>query len=103
MRPYDEVVAAWHRSIGYANDPERLFDRFRHQIDATYAKRIKPPASGQLSWANLRRGAVLGYNVLVEVGLKADYRRGVLACSRVTRCAAGGSMRYCPWASWLII
>jgi len=82
MRPYDEVVAAWHRSVGYANDPERLFARFRYQIDATYAKRIKPPARGQLSWANLRRGAVLGYNVLVEVGLKADYRRAFWRAAR---------------------
>ena len=82
LRPYDEVVASWHRSIGYANDPERLFARFRHQIDATYAKRIKPPARGQLTRANLRRGAVLGYNVLVEVGLKSDYRRAFWRAAR---------------------
>jgi radical SAM superfamily enzyme YgiQ (UPF0313 family) len=75
LRPYDEVVATWRRTLGYANEPERLFGRFRHQIDATYAKRIKPPARGQLTFANLRRGAVLAYNVLVEVGLKSDYRR----------------------------
>ncbi len=75
MRPYDEVVAMWHRSIAYANDPERLFARFQHQIDATYAKRIETPARGKLNWPNLRRGAVLFYNVLVEVGLKSDYRR----------------------------
>jgi radical SAM superfamily enzyme YgiQ (UPF0313 family) len=75
LRPYDEVVATWRRTLGYANEPERLFGRFRHQIDATYANRIKPPARGQLTFANLRRGAVLAYNVLVEVGLKSDYRR----------------------------
>jgi hopanoid C-2 methylase len=75
MRPYDEVVAMWRRSIGYANAPERLFGRFRHQIDATYAKRITPPARGQLTWSNVRRGVVLAYNVIVEVGIKSDYRR----------------------------
>jgi hopanoid C-2 methylase len=75
LRPYEEVVATWRRTLGYANEPERLFGRFRHQIDATYANRIKPPARGQLTFANLRRGAVLAYNVLVEVGLKSDYRR----------------------------
>jgi hopanoid C-2 methylase len=82
MRPYDEVLATWHRSIGHANDPDRLFERFRHQIDATYAKRISPPARGQLNWSNLRRGAVLGYNVLIEVGLKADYRRAFWRAAR---------------------
>ncbi len=82
LRPYDEVVATWRRSIGYANDPERLFVRFRHQIDATYAKRIKPPARGQLTAANLKRGAVLAYNVLVEVGLKSDYRRAFWRAAR---------------------
>ena len=25
----------WRRSIGYANDPERLFARFYHQVDTT--------------------------------------------------------------------
>jgi hopanoid C-2 methylase len=75
MRPYDDVVAMWRRCIGHANDPGRLFERFRHQIDATYAKRISPPARGQLTWANVRRGLVLAYNVIVEVGLKSDYRR----------------------------
>jgi hopanoid C-2 methylase len=75
LRPYDDVVAMWRRCIGHANAPENLFKRFAHQIDATYAKRIKPPARGQLSRANLRRAAVLIYNVLVEVGIKADYRR----------------------------
>jgi hopanoid C-2 methylase len=75
LRPYDEVVAMWRRSIAYANDPERLFARFQHQIDATYAKRVTPPARGRLNRPNLRRAAVLAYNVLIEVGLKSDYRR----------------------------
>jgi len=82
LRPYDDVVAMWHRSIGYANDPDRLFERFRHQIDATYAKRITPPARGQLTGANLRRAAVLIYNVLIEVGVKADYRRAFWRAAR---------------------
>jgi radical SAM superfamily enzyme YgiQ (UPF0313 family) len=75
MRPYDEVIAMWGRSLAHANDPERLFVRFRHQVDATYANRITPPARGRLNWPNLRRGAVLACNVLVQVGLKSDYRR----------------------------
>jgi len=75
LRPYDEVVAMWRRALAHANDPERLFVRFRHQVDATYGNRITPPARGRLNWPNLRRAAVLAYNVLVQVGLKSDYRR----------------------------
>ena len=74
-RPYDEVVAMWRRAIAYANDPERLFARFQYQIDATYANQLIPPARGKLTWANLRRGAVLAYNVFVQAGFKSDYRR----------------------------
>ncbi len=38
LRPYDEVVATWRRCVAHAYDPERLFARFAHQVDATYAK-----------------------------------------------------------------
>jgi hopanoid C-2 methylase len=101
LRPYDQVVASWRRAIGHANAPENLFKRFAHQIDATYANRIKPPASGQLSRANLRRAAVLIYNVLVEVGIKADYRRAfwraalhALRRGRIDAVLAMGFMAY---------
>jgi radical SAM superfamily enzyme YgiQ (UPF0313 family) len=75
LRPYDEVVAMWHRSIAYANDPERLFERFRHQVDATYANRPVFPASGKLTWANLSKAAVMAFRIVLYVGILADYRR----------------------------
>jgi hopanoid C-2 methylase len=75
LRPYDEVVAMWRRSIAYANDPERLFSRFRHQVDATYVNRIIPPARGKLTLANLSKALVMMFRILLYVGLLADYRR----------------------------
>ena len=75
LRPHDEVLATWRRAIAYANDPERLFARFSHQVDATYVNRLIPPARGMLKWTNLRGGLVLLFNVIVQVGLKSDYRR----------------------------
>ena len=33
LRPYDDVVSMWRRCIAYANDPERLFARFHHQVE----------------------------------------------------------------------
>ena len=75
LRPYDEVVAMWRRCIAYANDPERLFARFRHQVDATYVNRKVTPAKGKLTWPNLRGGAVLAWRMLLYICLLSDFRR----------------------------
>src|SRR5262249_2413546 len=75
LRPYDEVVATWKHCIAYANDPERLFSRFRHQVDTTYVNRMIPPASGKLNWANLSAAAVLAWRVVWRIGVLSGYRR----------------------------
>jgi radical SAM superfamily enzyme YgiQ (UPF0313 family) len=75
LRPYDQVLADWRRCIAFAYAPERLFARFRHQVDATYVNRLRPPARGKLTLANLRQGAVLAFRVFTRVGLKSKYRR----------------------------
>ncbi|GJE04112.1 B12-binding domain-containing radical SAM protein [Methylobacterium isbiliense] len=75
LRPHDEVVASWRRAIAHAYSPERLFDRFRHQIDVTYVNRVRIPARDRLTRDNLRRALVLGFNIAVRVGLLSDYRR----------------------------
>jgi len=75
LRPYDEVVGMWRRSIAYANDPERLFERFRYQCDATYANRLVPSAGGKLTWSNLLNAAVMAFRCALHLGILADYRR----------------------------
>jgi hopanoid C-2 methylase len=75
LRPYDEVVAMWRRSVAYANDPKRLFDRFRHQVDATYVNRKLASARGKLTWSNLSGAAVLAFRIVLHLGILADYRR----------------------------
>jgi len=75
LRPYEEVVASWRRCIEYAYDPERLYARFTHQIEATYANRLATPGGARLTRANLKRGITLLTNLLIRVGLLADYRR----------------------------
>jgi hopanoid C-2 methylase len=75
LRPYDEVIATWRRCTAYAYDPERLYVRFTHQLDATYPNRITPSGNGRLSKSNLKRGAKLLFNLLFRVGLFANYRR----------------------------
>jgi radical SAM superfamily enzyme YgiQ (UPF0313 family) len=75
LRPHDEVVESWRRCIAHAYAPERLFARFTHQIEATYANRLIGPVRGQLTLDNLRRALVLAFNVFFRVGLLSDYRR----------------------------
>ncbi|MFL6191438.1 MAG: B12-binding domain-containing radical SAM protein, partial [Actinomycetes bacterium] len=75
LRPYDEVVSSWRRCIAYANDPERLFARFHHQVDATYVNRMVTPARGKLNWGNLSGALVLAFRVVLHIGILSDYRR----------------------------
>jgi len=75
LRPHDEVVATWRRSIAYANDPEKLFERFYHQVEATYVNRKVTPAKGKLTFNNLRGGAVMALRVLLYICLLSDFRK----------------------------
>jgi radical SAM superfamily enzyme YgiQ (UPF0313 family) len=75
LRPYEDVVGSWRRAIAHAYDPERLFDRFWHQVEQTYKNRTNPSGRGKLTYANLRMGAVLAWRLLFKVGIKSDYRR----------------------------
>jgi radical SAM superfamily enzyme YgiQ (UPF0313 family) len=74
LRPHDEVVAMWRRSIAYANDPEKLFERFRYQVEATYVNRKVTPAKGKLTWPNLRGGAVLMWRTVLYLLILSDFR-----------------------------
>ena len=74
LRPHDEVVEMWRRSIAHANDPERLYARFRHQVLATYVNRKVTPAKGKLTWPNLRGGAVLAWRTVLYLLILSDFR-----------------------------
>jgi radical SAM superfamily enzyme YgiQ (UPF0313 family) len=76
IRPYDAVVQAWERCVAHAYDPERLFQRFEHQVTATYVNRYRPPkATGMLTWHNVWTGLVLAFRLSTRVGIFSDYRR----------------------------
>jgi hopanoid C-2 methylase len=82
LRPYDEVVAMWRRAIAYANEPEKLFERFWHQVDRTYVNRKLAPARGKLTFANLSGAAVLAIRILWYLVIRSDYRRPFLRAAR---------------------
>jgi hopanoid C-2 methylase len=75
LRPYDEVVGTWRRCIAYAYEPERLFARYAHQIDKTYANRLKFPIRGRLNWNNLRQMMHLILNIVTQIGFRSNYWR----------------------------
>lgn len=75
LRPYDKVIESWRQAIGYAYAPERVFERFRHQVDATYVNQMKLPAKGKLKASNLKRGARLFASSILYLGILSDYRR----------------------------
>jgi hopanoid C-2 methylase len=66
----------------YAYDPERLFARFTHQVDATYVHRMDVPVHGKLTIRNLRKAVVLGCNIVLWVGLLSNYRRSFWRAAR---------------------
>ena len=74
LRPHDDVVEMWRRSIAHANDPEKLYARFRHQVLATYVNRKVTPAKGKLTWPNMRSGAVLAWRTVLYLLILSDFR-----------------------------
>ena len=99
LRPYDDVVASWRRCIAHAYAPERLFERFRHQVDSTYVNRLGPSGRGKLTFANLRMGAVLASRLAhprrPPVGLSPPLlaRGGPCAAPRADRRRDGHGLR----------
>ena len=96
LRPYDEVVATWRRCIAHAYDPERLFARFTHQVDATFANRMIAPARGKLTIANLR-ARWCWRSISCFASGYCRITAGRSGARRAMRSAAARSMRCWAW------
>ena len=101
LRPYDEVVAMWRRSIAYANDPESLFARFRHQVEATYVNRKVTPAKGKLTWLEPapRRGDGVAGDCSTSACCRISASRS--GARRSTRCVTARSTACSARLSWV--
>src|SRR4051812_33655026 len=69
LLPYEDVGKSWRRAMGSAYVPEKLLERFEHQIRHTYPNRIKPPIGAMLTWKSIRLGAVMLRNIFWKVGV----------------------------------
>jgi len=73
--PYDDVVTTWRACMGSAYQPDKLLQRYEHQIKATYPNRLKPPPSRQqASWRHIKLGLTLLRNIFWKVGILGDYK-----------------------------
>jgi hopanoid C-2 methylase len=76
LLPYEDVVSSWRKCMEVAYEPKKLFARYLHQCNYTYANRIKVPVSPEMkSWANIRRGLIMLRNIFWKVGVLGDYKR----------------------------
>ncbi len=74
--PYDQVVDSWRKCMELAYTPEKLYARYRHQVEYTYAHRLKLPATAaQQSWSNIRRGLIMLRKIFWKVGVLGDYKK----------------------------
>jgi radical SAM superfamily enzyme YgiQ (UPF0313 family) len=88
LLPHDLVVAMWRDCMGRAYTPDKLFQRFEHQVTATYPNRLKPPNSPQrLNWRNIKRGLTMLAKILWRLGVMSDYRRAFWAFAGPRLCA----------------
>jgi hypothetical protein len=74
--PYEHVIRSWRKCMEIAYQPEKLYARYQHQVDFTYANRLPLPATAQQrTWANIKRGLVMLRNIFWKVGVLGDYRK----------------------------
>lgn len=76
LLPYEQVISSWKGCMEFAFQPEKLYARYQHQVDFTYANRIKVPTNRErMTWANIKRGTIILKNLFWKVGVRCDYRK----------------------------
>lgn len=70
--PYQQVVQMWQDAVAQAYEPDALFQRFIHQIDATYAKRLNPPR--KVTTSDVVGGMGILARLLFFAGVIGPYR-----------------------------
>jgi hypothetical protein len=74
--PYEHVVTSWRNCMKNAYQPEKLYERFQHQIEHTLPNRLQLAAGVRaFSWRDVKRGMVMLGRIIWNVGLVGDYKR----------------------------
>ena len=73
MMPYDDVLGMWRECMEKAYEPAVLFERYRHQLAATWPHRIPKPNSPQRTNGRMiKKGLTILAKLLWYVGIKGD-------------------------------
>lgn len=76
LMPYEEVVKMWKKCILIAYSPEFLYKRFAYNAEYTFPNRIEIPNTPErTSWANIKKGLQIMFNLFWRVGICSDYRQ----------------------------
>lgn len=76
LMPYEDLLALWRGIMARAYAPEAVFERYQHQLTATFPNRITVPQRlGTIRRKTLMRGWRVMRSVIWEVGVRSDYRR----------------------------
>jgi hopanoid C-2 methylase len=74
--PYEHVVTSWRNCMKNAYRPEKLYERYQHQVEHTFPKRLQLRASDRaFSWRDVRRGLKMLTRIIWRVGIVGDYKR----------------------------
>ena len=72
-----------------AYQPEKLYARYQHQVDFTYANRMPLPSTAeQRTWANIKRGLIMLRQDFLEGRRARRLPESVLEICVVAACGA---------------
>lgn len=73
--PYEHVVTSWRNCMSSAYQPDKLYTRFRHQVEHTYPNRLQLSARDRkVTWPQIKRGLTILAKVIGKVGFAGDYK-----------------------------
>jgi radical SAM superfamily enzyme YgiQ (UPF0313 family) len=73
--PYEHVVTSWRNCMKDAYAPERVYDRYEHQLKHTFPNRFRPEGGRSLTAGDIWSGVRMLRRVLWTVGIAGDYKR----------------------------
>jgi hopanoid C-2 methylase len=74
--PYEHVVTSWRNCMKNAYQPEKLYERFQHQVEHTFPNRRQLPAGARVvTWRDVKRGLTMLFRIIWKVGIGGDYKR----------------------------
>lgn len=73
--PYEQVLGMWRNCVRKAYEPDFLYQRFLHNMENTYSRRIHVPLATALTLRNVRKAVNLLMRILRRIGCRGSYRK----------------------------